>query len=291
MFETPRPCWRFTDAAAMTSAPVVIRSRDNPIAKALIGLAHSSRERKKTGRTMLEGAHLVDAYLRSGRQPECVVIRESSAGSDDALALSAQLLELGMKPTLLDDALVADASQLESSAAIMAIVTTPLAQPIPVDATAVLVLDNVQDPGNVGAMLRCAAAFDISHVLAGTGTAFAWSPKVLRAAQGAHFVVNIVEGADVVDFLAAYRGSSVALVPAMANSTILAAIDLCQPVAILVGNEGAGLSTQVLAAATVRATIPMPGMMESLNAASCGAIAMYEVSRQRQARVNAVKKL
>ncbi len=267
----------------MTPPPTVIRSRDNPIAKSLIALAHSSRERKKTGRTVLDGAHLVDAFLQSGRLPEVVVIRESSVGSADAIDLCKQLAAFGIRPAIVTDVLVAEASQLESAAAIMAIVATPQAQSIPLDATAVLVLDNVQDPGNVGAMLRCAAAFGIPHALLGTGTAFAWSPKVLRAAQGAHFVVNIVEGANVAAFLATYRGTSVAMVADASNTARLGDVDLCGPVAILVGNEGAGLSDETIAAATARVTIPMPGQMESLNAASCGAIAMYELCRQRQA--------
>ena len=265
----------------MTSIPFVIRSRDNQTAKLLIGLAHSSRERKKTGLTVLDGAHLVDAYLGSGGVPQVVVIRESSMDSADAVGLRSRLVEAGIKPTVMLDALVAEASQLDSPAAIMAIVATPLSKPIPDDASAVLVLENVQDPGNVGALLRCAAAFNVAHVLCGAGTAFAWSPKVLRAAQGAHFVVNIVEGGTIAAFLARYRGASIAMVAHASNTIRLADADLRGPVAILVGSEGLGLSAQTIAAARARVTIPMPGVMESLNAASSGAIAMYELCRQR----------
>ena len=265
----------------MTSSPIVVRSRDNQTAKLLIGLAHSSRERKKTGLTVLDGAHLVDAYLGSGGVLQVVVIRESSMDSADAIGLRRRLAEADIKPTVMSDALVAEASQLGSPAAIMAIVATPVAKPIPNDANAVLVLENVQDPGNVGALLRCAAAFNVAHVLCGVGTAFAWSPKVLRAAQGAHFVVNIVEGGSIAVFLATYRGASIAMVPHASNTVRLADTDLRGPVAILVGSEGVGLSAETIAGSTARVTIPMPGVMESLNAASCGAIAMYELCRQR----------
>jgi TrmH family RNA methyltransferase len=265
----------------MPSTPVVIRSRDNATVKLLTGLVHSSRERKKTGLTVLDGAHLVDAFLRTGQRPHLVIVAESAAASPDARQIQEQLLRSQLTVTLAADVLVTEASQLESPARVMAIVATPTASPIPVNASAVLVLDGVQDPGNVGAMLRCAAAFGIQHVLLGGGTAFAWSPKVLRAAQGAHFLLNIVEGASVIDFVSVYQGQTLALVPNANAAQPLANVDLCKMSAILVGNEGAGLSAEVLAAASARVTIPMRGTVESLNAASCGAIAMYELCRQR----------
>jgi TrmH family RNA methyltransferase len=265
----------------MTPPQVVIRSRDNPTVKLLFGLVHSSRERKKTGLTVLDGVHLVDAFLQTGRRPHLVIVAESAAESDDVQSIQRHLQKLALTVTVTADALVAEASQLESPALVMALVMTPTAQPIPADAPAVLVLDGVQDPGNVGAMLRCAAAFNFQHVLLGSGTAFAWSPKVLRAAQGAHFVLNILEGASVIDFISTYQGQTLALVPDANAAQPLVDVDLHKMSAILVGNEGAGLSPEVIAAATMRVTIPMPGTAESLNAASCGAIAMYELCRQR----------
>jgi TrmH family RNA methyltransferase len=266
----------------MSTPQVVIRSRDNATVKLLVGLVHSSRERKKTGLTVLDGAHLVDAFLQTGRRPQMVIVAESATASTDAQAIRHHLQKHELTITVVADALFTEASQLESPARVMAIVNTPTAQPIPADASAVLVLESVQDPGNVGAMLRCAAAFNLSHVLLGAGTAFAWSPKVLRAAQGAHFVLNIVEGASVMDFMMRYEGQTLALVPNTDGAQPLADVDLRKPIAILIGNEGAGLSMEVLAAASLRVTIPMPGAMESLNAASCGAVAMYELCRQRQ---------
>jgi TrmH family RNA methyltransferase len=132
-------------------------------------------------------------------------------------------------------------------------VKTPGAAPVPDDAPLVLVLDEIQDPGNVGTLLRSAAAAGAGHVLLSPGCAFAWSPKVLRAAMGAHFALNIVEGADVCGFLARYRGTSVAL-------------------------DGAAVAR----AARVRARIPMAGPVESLNAGTAGSIALFEAVRQRQ---------
>lgn len=262
-----------------------IRSRDNAFVRHLIGLAHSSRERKKSGHSVLDGAHLVDAFISSGRLPLSLAIRESAAESPDARAVIEQV-SAGqanvVDVNILADALMNDASGLDSPAAIMAIVETPVSHLIPADANAVVVLDNVQDPGNVGSILRTAAAFGVKHALLGQGTAFAWSPKVLRAGQGAHFVVNIVEGGDVAAFISTFGGASLALVPKQDNVKPIASIDMTRPVAFLVGSEGSGLAPGIVAAATHCVTIPMSGKMESLNAAVCAAVAMYEMSRQRR---------
>jgi RNA methyltransferase, TrmH family len=264
-----------------------IHSRDNAFAKHLIALAHSSRERKKSGHTVLDGAHLVDAYVASPFAANAnfsVAIRESAIDSPDAISLLKKLDANTANINLLADALMDEASALDSPASIMAVIDTPPSQPIPADARAVIVCDAVQDPGNVGSILRSAAAFGFTHAFLGAGTAFAWSPKVLRAGQGAHFAVNIVEGGDVAAWLETYRGNTIALVPNKNAATPLAQIDLNAAVAILVGSEGAGLSEDIINAATTRATIPMSGKMESLNAAACAGIAMYEWQRQQTKR-------
>ena len=184
--------------------------------------------------------------------------------------------------TLLSDALFRSLSTVDSPTGIIAAVRTPEAKAAPADADLVLLLEDIQDPGNVGTLLRSAAAAGAGHVLLSAHCAFAWSPKVLRAAMGAHFGLNIVEGADLGDFVARYRGTSVAL--AIRGETSLYDLDLRRPTAILVGNEGAGLSQPLQAAAKVRARIPMPGRIESLNAAIAGSLCLFESVRQRVKR-------
>jgi TrmH family RNA methyltransferase len=149
----------------------------------------------------------------------------------------------------------------------------------PRDAKLVLLLEDIQDPGNVGTLLRSAAGAGAGHVMLSGGCAFAWSPKVLRAAMGAHFALEIVEGADLAAWIPGYRGISVALSGHAAKS--LYDLDLAKPCALLVGNEGGGLSPALESAATVRAKIPMPGRLESLNAGTAGSIALFECVRQR----------
>ena len=243
-------------------------------------LVSNASERRKTGLSVLDGAHLLQAFLDSGRKPEDVMV--SAAGVDQAEI--AALLErcAPARVTLLSDALFEALSTVETPTGVIAAVRTPEAAPAPPTARLALLLEEIQDPGNVGTLLRSAAAAGADHVLLSPGCAFAWSPKVLRAAMGAHFVVNVVERADLVAWIKDFRGVSVALVGDERKS--LYEIDLRHPVAFLVGNEGAGLSPRLAAAASMRAHIPTSGRIESLNAAAAGAIALFEASRQRLVR-------
>ncbi|MBL8513564.1 MAG: RNA methyltransferase [Betaproteobacteria bacterium] len=255
-----------------------IRSRDNPAVKQLIALAHSSRERKKVGLTVLDGVHLIDAHRRAIGAPKQVAVAESAMTRDDVRAILRDLDERTL--ISLPDAFFRDISSLDSPSVAVALVETPIARPTPSDAT-VMVMDDIQDPGNVGSLLRSAAAAGVTEVLTSKTTAFCWSPKVLRAAQGAHFSLNIVEGADIESFLKTYRGDSLALVAQAGGTSSLFDTPLRGPVALLLGNEGAGLSPGVLGAANRRVTLPMPGKIESLNVAAAGAIALFEIVRQR----------
>jgi len=158
-------------------------------------------------------------------------------------------------------------------------VRTPHSRPAPADARLVLLLEDIQDPGNVGTLLRSAAAAGADHVLLSPQCAFAWSPKVLRAAMGAHFAVNIVERADLEAFLGTYRGTSIALTGRGERGFY--ELDLRGRVAFVVGNEGAGVSRAVMDACTIRARIPIAAAVESLNAGTAGAVALFEAVRQR----------
>ena len=258
-----------------------IRSRDNPFAKQLVALAHSSRERKRAKLTVLDGIHLVRAYVDAIDEPVALAISESMQHRPEVLELLARCTNAAQN--LLADALMTSASTLDSPAFMMAIVPTPVAEAIPGSADAVLALEDVQDPGNVGSMLRSAAAAGVRHIALSPTCAFAWAPKVLRAAQGAHFSLNIGEGIDLVDFIKHYQGQSLALVAHSNNKKPLYSMNLSSPTLFVIGNEGAGLSAEVTSAATHRVTIPMPGKLESLNAAAAGAICLFEMVRQRSA--------
>lgn len=254
-----------------------VTSRDNPAYKSVARLVASASERRKTGLTVLEGAHLLAAFLDAGGQPEQVMASQAGIADAEIAALVERSAPAAV--TLLSDALFASLSAVDTPTGVLACVRTPAPRPAGADGRLVLLLEDIQDPGNVGMLLRSAAAAGAEHVLLSPSCAFAWSPKVLRAAMGAHFAVNIVERADLAAWLAEYRGQSVALAGDGRQS--LYALDLRPPTALLLGNEGAGLSAQLRKCATFSARIPMQGRMESLNAAAAGTIAVFEAVRQR----------
>ena len=253
-----------------------ITSRDNPRLKEAVRLIASSRERRKTGRCVLEGEHLVTAYCQRVGPPESLILAESA---QEQPAIRALLANVPAARTLVVAASVWDElTQLPSAIGVLAVVPKP--QPRHQSAADFCVLiEDVQDPGNVGSILRSAAAAGAAQVFLSAQCAFAWSPKVLRAAQGAHFHVEVYEDVDLPAWARTYRGKVVATVPA--GGEPLCAVDLTGPVAIAVGNEGGGLSAALTAAARVTASIPMPGRFESLNAAAAAAVCLFECVRQR----------
>jgi TrmH family RNA methyltransferase len=255
-----------------------IASRGNAAFKALAKLASSAAERRKRGLSVIEGAHLVQACHEAGHPMATLFASHRAMAAPETARLLARAR--AAEVVVLADALFDEVSGVESPAGLLAVVPTPAGREVPADAAFCLLLEDLQDPGNVGTLLRSAAAAGVGNVLLSPTCAFAWSPKVLRAGQGAHFALNIREGADLASFVAAYRGTSVALC-ARAKASLYET-DLRGPVAFLVGNEGAGLSPALEKAAGARARIPMPGCGESLNAGVAGSIALFEAVRQRR---------
>lgn len=255
-----------------------VSSRDNAAYKAMAKLATSTSERRKRGLTVLDGAHLVKAFLDAGLGVDSLMV--GRAALEDAEVARLVKRAAPAPVTVLTDALFATLSTVNSATGILAAVRAPEGRPVPPDADLVLLLEGIQDPGNLGTLLRSAAAAGAKHVLLSKDCVFAWSLKVVRAAMGAHFAVNIVEDADLAAYLAGYRGTSVALAGQAQHS--IYDVGLRGPIAILVGNEGGGLSPALLEHATIQARIPMPGSAESLNAAVAGSVCLFEALRQRR---------
>jgi TrmH family RNA methyltransferase len=254
-----------------------ISSRDNPTLKSLRVLQSDVRKQRASGQALLEGPHLLAAALDHGVTPDLVAVSESAVGNPEVAAL---LARAGKVETLcLRDALFKEFSELATPLGILARIAVPPA-PTSMPVGDCLLLDAVQDAGNVGTLLRTAAAAGVRDVLLGTGCAGAWTPRVLRAAQGAHFLLAIREQVDLATFLQGYPGNSVATVAREGAS--LYALDLMRPTAWLVGNEGAGLAPELVSAAKARTTIPLAPGSESLNVAAAAAICLFEMRRQRR---------
>src|SRR5712671_4223590 len=256
-----------------------IRSRDNPQIKALIKLAGSSRERRRTGSTILEGEHLVRAYQESGGIAETILVSESALARPELRSFFESVP--AHSRLALSDELLGRISQLVSAAGVAAVVKTPRPVPLPKSVSNCLLLENIQDPGNLGSILRTAVAAGVPQVFLSKSSVFAWSPKVIRAGMGAHFSLAIFEDIDLGEIARAFSGRIIATEPKAGAS--LYELDLKGPVAWLFGNEGSGLSPQSRGLATDHVHIPMPGPAESLNVAAAAAICLFEQIRQRGA--------
>ncbi|WLI91443.1 RNA methyltransferase [Massilia sp. R2A-15] len=258
-----------------------ITSRDNPLYKELKHLATSSQARRKAGRTLLDGVHLCQAWLElRGAPPQCIV-SEGALHNPEVEAIVRRCEELHAHVTALPDALYNAVTQVEHGVGLMFLVDTPVRAIDGALSQSAVLLDNLQDPGNVGSILRSAAAAGIRQVYCSAGTAFCWSPKVLRAAMGAHFVLEIFENVDLAELV---KASKVAVLATSGYATQrLYDIDLRQPVAWLMGHEGQGVADDLLALATHQVVIPHLGQIESLNVAACAAVCFFEQLRQNQA--------
>lgn len=245
---------------------VQIRSRDNPHVKELRRLAQDSTQYRRRGRVWIEGEHLCAAARTRGWAPEMAVFSESFW----PLALADKGLT-ATKNIVLPDALFASISGLESPARMAYVLGLPApARPDPAAPT--VVLDRVQDAGNVGSILRSSAAFGFRQVLAMKGSAALWSPKVLRAGMGAHFGLTLVEGLAEDDLQAL-------AVPLLATHVHagdwLHRAALPWPCAWVFGHEGQGVAPQIEARAAQRIRIAQPGGEESLNVAAAAAICLH----------------
>jgi TrmH family RNA methyltransferase len=256
-----------------------ITSRDNPRLKEAARLIASSRERRKAGRCVLEGEHIVAAYCRRHGAAETLLIAETALGRPAIQALQAAVP--AAQTLIVTSSAWADFSQLPAAVGALAVVATPTPS-FEGAADFCVLLEDLQDPGNVGSILRSAAAAGVAQVFLSAQCAFAWSPKVLRAAQGAHFHLEIYEDVDLPAWAKSYRGTVAAAV--VAGGQALYAADLMRPLALAIGNEGAGLSAALRAAASIEVTIPMPGDFEALNAAAAAAVLLFECVRQRRER-------
>lgn len=248
------------------NTPSSITSRDNPLLKRLRLLAHDTTAYRKQGQVWLEGDHLCRALLARGQRPELAVFTEAFW-----LQAPHDLRDAADKIVTIPAPLMAGISALESPAGVGFVWNLPANADLLPGESAV-VLDRLQDAGNVGSILRSAAAFGFRQVLALKGTAALWSPKVLRAGMGAHFALNLVEGLSVADL----AGLAVPLVGTSSHQgDWLHQARLPWPCGWVLGHEGQGVSAELAAKASQSVRIAQPGGEESLNVAAAAAICLH----------------
>lgn len=259
------------------SGPTAIRSRENPLVKELRQLARDNTAYRKSGRLWLEGDHLCRAALDQGLKPVMAVFSESFW----PLAPT-EWTHVATKTIVIADQLLPEISGLESPSRmgfVMDLPALPALQPH----TASVILDRVQDAGNVGSILRSAAAFGFTQIIALKGTAALWSPKVLRAGMGCHFALRLLESMEA-DALTALK------VPVVVTSShqgsflhhLVAHGGLPMPCAWAMGHEGQGVSESLMASASLRVRIGQPGGEESLNVAAAAAICLHASAIQAE---------
>lgn len=255
-------------------------SRQNPELKGLARLIAHTRERRESGLMVVEGLHLVGAALDVGLTLDALYVNAAAEGRTQVQALLDRLgaRQPALEPRRVPEATLAAVTALASPAEVLAILPRPATAAIQGDFA--VFLEDVQDPGNFGTLLRASAAAGASVVVVSKTGADPFSPKVLRAGMGAHFVLPIHESEDLPRDFRAFSGQRLATVPT--SESVLWDMDLSGPVALAFGNEGQGLSPAMTAAATSRVTIPMPGTAESLNVAMAATVCLFEVVRQRR---------
>lgn len=255
----------------------MITSNHNPKIKLVRALLGRARDRREAGAFVVEGVRLFEEAVDSNWTIRFVLFGESLSerGKLKVESLTSQGVDVEEVSTSVMKAI----SETETPQGILAVLE--LAQlPIPNSPSFILIPDQIRDPGNLGTLLRSAAATGVQAVLIPPETTDAFAPKVLRSGMGAHFklpihsmswdeIRNVIKSAGLQVFVADMDGQS------------CWDVDLRQPVALVVGNEAEGVSESARGLASGKISIPMSGMMESLNAGVAGSVLMFEVVRQR----------
>ncbi|MFN0038001.1 MAG: TrmH family RNA methyltransferase [Burkholderiales bacterium] len=253
-----------------------ISSRSNPLWKNAQRLLHSSRHRHTTGKMVIEGVKLVTCFAQArGLEDATLLVNEDAVARNDIQALFQKFPGAGLH--LVSQALFLELSELDSPEGVLAISDIPETALPPRDHFRLLI-EGIQDPGNLGSLLRSAAAAQVSSIWLSKQTADVWSPKCLRGGMGAQFELAIRQDQEPSEMLKGFSG--LVLATDARSETSLFEIDMRGPVALIFGSEGNGLSREFAGLAARSVRIPMSNRVESLNVAAAATICMFERVRQ-----------
>jgi len=266
----------------------IVQSKQNPRLKQLKrALAKPLRDAETGGRLLagIEGPTLLEEALRAGLRIECVFVAEGSERLLDLIPLEASTETLLLPKSLLDSVVTTEAPQ-----AIAALVEAPdwtwahILDPQHKGEALLVVLAALQDPGNLGTILRSAEAFGADGVISLPGTVSAWNPKAVRASAGSVFRLPVVAASEEECFLHLREAGVKVWTTTVHAAEPADLVNLAGPVALVIGNEGSGVPPELAAMADGAVTIPCPGPTESLNAAVAASVLLYEAARQRSVR-------
>ena len=255
-----------------------ISSAQNPLVKKLVQLSEKQSFRNKQKMTIIEGAHLTAEWLKRFGAPDFCVISSSSKRSEEVEVIIQKCEELNTEIIELEAKIYSKISPVIEGVGILFVVEIPKNQGVNFCEDSII-LDRIQDPGNLGTILRSAVGFGVKQIICSKGTVSAWSPKVLRAGMGAHFQLEIFENEDLREAIENLKVLTFAT-SLKAQKTIYDE-DFTVNTAWIFGNEGSGVSEEVLSKVKKKVIIPQVGEIESLNVAMAATVCLAEQARQR----------
>lgn len=253
----------------------IITSRQNPLIKTLRHLRENARARRESGKILLEGIHLIQALQQSGRKALQLIMTPVAESHPEIRMLLSQAQDCHV--SYVAESVFKDLSDLATPTGVLALANKPTPTPDP-EADACILLDEIQDPGNVGSILRTAAAAGVRLAYLSPGCADPWAPRTLRAGMGAQLNICIMDGCNLPAIVKEHHYQTLATT--LEQSVSVYDCDLRGRIAFIFGNEGAGVSPALLAEASLRVHIPMEPGIESLNVAAAAAICLFERRRQ-----------
>lgn len=265
-----------------------ITSAGNESIKVVKQLSKYSRDRQRDGKTVLEGVHLCGVYASKGLNPDLIIVSDTGLQNIETQAVLKKLNDdghlTGSTVINVPDSLLESISSIGGGAGIIFVINTPNSTFALDDVSDALVLDGVQDPGNVGTLIRTAVASGVKNIFLSQNCASAWSPKTLRAGMGSHFYANIYENENIVNLLKQFKNHQILATSLSAESSVYE-VNLAKPTIWVFGSEGAGVSDSVVELCTQTVIIPQEAEVESLNVAASAAVCLFEQRRQRSLRV------
>ena len=255
-----------------------ITSAQNPLVKKLVQLSEKQSFRNKQKMTIIEGAHLTAEWLKRFGVPDFCVISSYSKRSEEVEGIIQKCEELNTEIIELEAKIYSKISPVIEGVGILFVVKIPENQCVDF-CEDVIILDRIQDPGNFGTILRSAVGFGVKQIICSKGTVSAWSPKVLRSGMGAHFKLQILENQDLNEVILKVE-TPIFATSLQAEKSIYDE-NFTTKTAWIFGNEGAGVSLELLSKVKNQVIIPQVGQIESLNVAMAATVCLAEQARQR----------